>query len=52
VRPLGAKFEEFPLRYSFLIDPTGVVRASYDVTDVATHAAEVLADLVRLTADP
>jgi peroxiredoxin len=39
------KFPDFPKRISFLIDPKGVVRKVYDVTDVAGHAAEVLADI-------
>jgi peroxiredoxin len=30
---------------SFLIDPGGIVRFVYDVTDVAVHADDVLADL-------
>jgi peroxiredoxin Q/BCP len=47
-RPAGDKFEEFPLRLSFLIDPEGIVRATYDVTDVAAHADDVLRDLARL----
>jgi peroxiredoxin len=33
---------------SFLIDPDGIVRTVYRVTDVSTHAGEVLADLERL----
>lgn len=42
----------YPRRYSYLFDPTGVIRQSYDVTDVAGHAAAVLADLDRLGASP
>jgi len=33
---------------SYLIDPDGVIRRAYTVTDTAGHAAEVLADLARL----
>ena len=38
-----------PRRATFLIDPQGVVRKIYEVTDVAGHAQEVLADLKALT---
>ena len=41
-------YAAYPRRWSFLIDPAGVVRAVYDVTDVATHADEVLGDLRTL----
>ena len=41
-------YVDYPHRYSFLIDPGGVVRRSYDVDDVARHAALVLADLDTL----
>jgi peroxiredoxin Q/BCP len=44
-RPPSDKFAAFPRRMSFLIDPKGIIRAVYDVTDVATHADAVLADL-------
>ena len=42
------KFNEFARRYAYLIGPDGVIRAAYDVTDVAAHADAVLADLERL----
>ncbi len=42
------KYATFPRRYSYLIDPDGVIRHAYDVTDVATHADDVLADLDHL----
>ena len=45
----GGPYAPFPLRYSFLIDPAGVVQRVYDVDDVARHAEVVLADLDRLT---
>jgi peroxiredoxin len=35
----------YPRRWSFLIDPAGIVRVVYDVTDVATHSGDVLTDL-------
>lgn len=41
------KFSGFARRYSFLIDPTGVVHRSYDVTDVAGHADQVIGDVER-----
>ena len=46
----GGKYADYPQRYSFLIDPDGVVRKTYDVDDVAGHAAKVLADLDQLQA--
>jgi len=48
VRAPGEKFEQFPLRHAYLIDPDGVIRRTYDVTDVAGHAAQVLADVEAL----
>ncbi len=45
VRDPDEKFKDFPKRHSYLIDPDGVIRATYDVTDVAGHAAAVLADI-------
>ncbi len=47
-RPADDRFAAFPRRYSYLIDPAGTIRHSYDVTDVAGHADAVLADLDRL----
>lgn len=44
------KFAAFPRRYSFLIGPDGIIRHVYDVTDVATHADVVLADIERAAA--
>ena len=38
----------FPRRLSYLIDPSGVIRRAYRVTDVAGHADEVLHDLEAL----
>jgi thioredoxin-dependent peroxiredoxin len=48
VRPAHDQYAEFPRRHSFLIDDTGVIRRVYMVTDVAAHAAHVLADLEKL----
>ena len=38
-----------PKRRTYLIDPEGVIRKAYRVTDVDTHPEEVLADLRALT---
>jgi peroxiredoxin Q/BCP len=40
------QWADFPRRHTILIDPDGVVRKIYEVTDVAGHPAEVLADIV------
>jgi peroxiredoxin Q/BCP len=37
-RPADDPYAGYPRRWSFLIDPAGVVRSVYDVTDVATHS--------------
>jgi peroxiredoxin Q/BCP len=49
-RPSEEQYSEFARRYSFLIDPDGVIRQTYVVTDVAKHASEVLSDLRALQA--
>jgi thioredoxin-dependent peroxiredoxin len=49
-RPAGDPYEAYPRRYSYLIDPDGLIRRGYDVADVAGHAAEVLADVATLQA--
>lgn len=41
-------FADFPQRFSYLIDPDGVIQKSYAVSDPAGHAGEVLADLAAL----
>ena len=41
-------YPDFPKRISYLIDPEGVIRRSYEVTDVDGHADEVLNDLAEL----
>jgi len=48
VRGPDEKFPDFPLRISYLIDPEGVIRRAYTVTDTAGHAGEVLDDLAEL----
>jgi peroxiredoxin len=50
VRAADDQYASYPRRHSFLIDGEGVVRRVYVVTDVAGHAAEVLADLQELQA--
>ena len=46
-RPATSRWADVPERRTFLIDPTGVVREVYNVTDVAAHPGEVLDDLRR-----
>jgi thioredoxin-dependent peroxiredoxin len=48
-RPAGNKWAAMPRRVTFLIDPDRMIRRIYDVTDVAHHADQVLADLRELT---
>lgn len=50
-RAADDKFAAFPRRYSYLIAPDGLVHRAYDVTDVAGHAEQVLADIERAAAD-
>ncbi len=38
----------WPMRVTYLVDPDGIVRRAYLVTDNATHAEEVLGDLRSL----
>ncbi len=44
------QYANYPERYSYLIDPEGVIRKAYDVKDPAAHAAEVLTDIAALSA--
>ncbi len=39
-----------PKRVSYLIDPDGMIRRVYAVSDTAGHAAEVIVDLEQLRA--
>lgn len=41
---------EFAKRRTFLVDPAGVIRKVYRVTDTLAHPGEVLADLRTLDA--
>lgn len=48
VRHPGHRYGEYADRISFLIDPDGIIRRTYDVADVIGHADQVLADLTEL----
>ncbi len=39
------QWPDFPRRISYLINPDGVIVKGYEVTDVAGHPSEVLADI-------
>jgi peroxiredoxin Q/BCP len=47
-RDPGTDKVSFAKRISYLIDPDGVVRKSYEVKEIAAHPAEVVADLHEL----
>ena len=47
-RPADDQYADYAKRISFLIDPNGVVQRSYEVTDTAAHADDVLNDLAEL----
>ncbi len=44
-RAPGDKLAQYSRRFSYLIDPDGRIRCAYDVTDVAHHGEQVLADV-------
>jgi thioredoxin-dependent peroxiredoxin len=48
VRPSDDRYADYPERFSYLIDPNGVIQKAYEVKDVASHAAAVLSDLAQL----
>jgi len=48
VRDPGTDKVSFAKRYSYLVNPDGVIAKSYEVADVNAHAAMVLADLREL----
>jgi peroxiredoxin len=48
IRAPDHQYANFPERFSYLIDPTGNIAKAYNVTDIAGHASEVLADLAAL----
>jgi peroxiredoxin Q/BCP len=47
-RPAGDQYAGFARRFSYLIDPEGLIARVYEVADVKGHADHVLADLERL----
>jgi peroxiredoxin Q/BCP len=47
-RDPGEQYADYPRRISYLIDPDGVIRRTYEVTDPAGHAEVVLADVAEL----
>ena len=48
VREPGEPYADFAQRIAYLIDPAGVIRQAYQVTDVAAFADDVLGDLTAL----
>lgn len=52
VRDPAEKYSEYPMRHSYLIDPDGRIHRRYEVTDVASHAADVIADLEAAQSEP
>ena len=46
--PPDHRFAGYAMRVSFLVDPDGRVATVYEVSDIAAHPAEVLADLRSL----
>lgn len=51
MRPADDQYAAYPRRHSYLIAPSGLIHRAYDVTDVAAHADEVLADVERASVD-
>jgi peroxiredoxin Q/BCP len=51
VRGPGEERADFAMRIAYLIDPGGVIRRSYEVSDVAGFADAVVADLGALQKD-
>lgn len=47
-RQPGEPYADFAQRIAYLIDPEGVIRKAYAVSDVNTFATDVLADLAAL----
>jgi peroxiredoxin len=48
----GESYPEYPMRHSYLIDPDGRIHRRYEVTDVASHAADVIRDLEAAQTEP
>ena len=51
-RAPGEQYDQFPRRVAYLIDPSGTIARSYDVSDVAGFATQVLGDIAQLQEDP
>ena len=51
VRDPGEQYPEYPMRHSYLIDPDGRIHRCYEVTDVASHATDVIGDLEAAQTD-
>jgi peroxiredoxin len=47
-RPADDERANFAMRIAYLIDPEGLIRKAYEVTDVSGFAAEILDDLHAL----
>jgi thioredoxin-dependent peroxiredoxin len=48
VRPPDDPYPHYARRLTFLVDPEGIVRKTYTVTDIPAHPGEVLEDLAAL----
>ena len=48
LRPAEDPYPDFPRRVAYLIDPDGIIRKSYEVSDIPVHPGEVFADLREL----
>ena len=48
VRDAADERAGYAMRIAYLVDPEGVIRKAYDVTDTAGFAGDVLADLDEL----
>ena len=47
-RAADDQYFAFPLRVSYLVDPSGIIRKTFAVAGVADHASEVLAAIAAL----
>ena len=47
-RPAGEPYADYAQRIAYLIDPEGVIRKAYEVSDVNAFATDVLADVSAL----
>lgn len=47
-RPPDDPYPAYARRITYLIDPAGVIRKAYVVTDIPSHPGEVVAELERL----